>query len=110
MTRDEMHNAEDEALVRAELSEPDTADYGLITDYLAGELSPEDRARVEERLRTDPKFRALAEPLIMMMWELSPEADRVADERSVQAFRARLELQQTDTYAPILEKKFANRR
>jgi len=32
MTRDEMYDAEDEALVRAELSEPDTGDYGLITD------------------------------------------------------------------------------
>ena len=117
MTRDEMHEAEDEALVHAELSKPDTADYALITDYLADELSPEDRERVEERLRTDPKFRALAEPLIMMTWELpvglTPEAARAdleETEQAVREFRKLLALDQLEIYSPALEKKRAKQR
>ena len=44
------HETEVDAAVRAQLSNPDDSDYALITDFLAGELSPEDRAPVEERL------------------------------------------------------------
>lgn len=62
----EVRNAEIEALVREELSQPDHADYLLITDYLSGELSPVDRERFEDRLRSDPEFRELAEPLLLI--------------------------------------------
>ena len=74
----ETSGAMDDDVVRAELREPDTEDYGLVTRYLAGELSPVDRERVEERLRTDPKFRALAEPLIAI-WKLPLPLDREPD-------------------------------
>ena len=57
---------EADAVVRAELSEPDTEDYGLITDYLAGELSPADRERYEQRMRTDPEFRDAARRLTQL--------------------------------------------
>jgi ferric-dicitrate binding protein FerR (iron transport regulator) len=102
-----------EAEVRAELSEPDSADYGLVTRYLANELSPEDRERVEERLSTDPEFRALAEPLFMI-WRIPlqldrepNEADRIEAERAVAAFRKWLEVERYTVRSPALEEKRA---
>lgn len=107
---------DDEALVRAELSEPDHEDYALITDYLANELSPADRARVEERLRTDAEFRALAEPMIMV-WKLpfpldgEPDlADRAEAEHAMKKFRERIELQRRGFHTPTVEEKRARRR
>src|SRR5690348_10623452 len=73
----ELYDEELEAAVRAEIG-PEYDEYALITDYLAGELSPADQERVKERLRTDPKFRALAEPLIMV-WNRSVPPDREED-------------------------------
>lgn len=88
---------DDEAVLRAELNEPDTADYGLITRYLANELSAADRELVEERLRTDAKFRLLAEPLIAI-WNvpylLDGEPDPVMAERAVEEFRKRIALRE----------------
>lgn len=107
---------EDELAVRAQLSNPDDADYALITDFLAGELSPEDRARVEERLQTDARFRALAEPLIMI-WNVPGPldreedlADRVEAERSWQMLKKRIDLEQVANYSPVLQEKRATRR
>jgi hypothetical protein len=57
-----------EAEALAYLSEPGFADDQLVTDYLAGELSPEDRKRVEDRMRTDAEFAARAESL-KMIWD-----------------------------------------
>ncbi|MFL5614791.1 MAG: FecR domain-containing protein, partial [Gemmatimonadaceae bacterium] len=93
----ETYDADDEAVLRAELNEPDTADYGLITRYLANELSMADRELVEERLRTDAKFRLLAEPLITI-WNvpylLDGKPDPVVAERAVEEFRKRVALRQ----------------
>jgi hypothetical protein len=110
------YDPEVDAEVRAELSEPDHADYALITDYLADELSAADRERVEERLRTDAAFRALAEPLIMV-WsqpraidrEPTP-ADRMEAERAWKKLAARIELEEQRIHSPALEKKRAKQR
>lgn len=58
-TLDDMRE-EQEALLERQL-DPDMA---LISDYLAGELSEEENAKVRERLVKDPDFRDLAQPLI----------------------------------------------
>ena len=97
-----------EADVRAWSSEPDYPDLSLITRYLAGELSAEDREQVEERLRTDAKFRAFAQPIIKM-WELPGPMDpgwdvanrRVA-ERTWERLRKRIEREQLGIEAPHL--------
>ena len=106
---------EDEAAVREQLSLPDDAEYALVTDYLAGELSAEDRARVEERLRTDAEFRAFAEPLIMI-WNVPGPLDREEDladraeaKRSLQKLRKQIELQHRDVEYADLEETRTNR-
>lgn len=71
------HDADCEAIVRAELSEPDTEDYRLVTDCLAGEASPEDQELYELRRRTDPQFDELAEWLDL----ISEHLPRVVSEQ-----------------------------
>ena len=44
-------------------------DFALISDYVAGELSPESEASVRQRLESDPEFRDRAEPLLLA-WQL----------------------------------------
>jgi ferric-dicitrate binding protein FerR (iron transport regulator) len=112
----EAYETEDDVALREQLSNPDDADYALITDFLAGELSPDDRARVEERLRTDARFRALAEPLIMI-WNVPgpldrPEdlADRVEAERRWKMLKRRIELEEAGVHTPTLEEKHRRRR
>jgi len=107
---------EDEALVRAELSEPDHEEYALITDYLANELSPEDRLRVEERLRTDAEFRALAEP-IMMIWNLPFPLDKEPDARdraeaaaAAEKLRKRIEMHRQGIHTPTVQERHAKQR
>jgi hypothetical protein len=68
------HDAEIDGGLLAEMSDPTWADDLLITDYVTGGLSAEDHKRVEERLRTDPKFRALAEPSIIL-WTIPISID-----------------------------------
>lgn len=108
----DVYDAEDAALVRAELSEPDTADYALITDYLARELSEEDCERFKERLLTDSRFRELAEP-VLAFWFLTepfvvePDDDPAATQRTVEEFRRRLEFAKLPIDSPALEKKRA---
>src|SRR5690348_16757624 len=104
-----------EAAVRAEIGE-DYDDYALITAYLAGDLSPADRQRVEERLGADQKFRALAEPL-MMVWKRSvpveePEdlATRNAAEQSWERLKKRIELETQGIHQLTLEEKSTRRR
>src|SRR5689334_7692278 len=89
-----------EALVRAELSEPDTDDYRLVTDCLVGEASPEDRQLYEARKRNEPQFRELAEWL-ELIWEqhrrLVPEPSRAAlmeAERTMEKFWRRVDLEE----------------
>lgn len=93
-------NLEAEAL--AKLGDPDFAEDQLIVDYLLDELSPEDRARVEDRMRTDSKFRARAESL-MMIWniplpgEISRKPSLVTHEvakRTWKKLRERIELEE----------------
>jgi transmembrane sensor len=43
----------------------------LLVDYVSDALSPEDRAAVEARLRTDAEFRATAAPLLAV-WRMTP--------------------------------------
>jgi ferric-dicitrate binding protein FerR (iron transport regulator) len=94
-----------EARVRAELGEH-YDDYMLITDYVAGALSPEDRVRLEERLRTDSKFHDLAAPLIRA-WRFPRPRDRREDpldaERAWQKLRARIELEEHGIHTRTFE-------
>ena len=110
------YDVDDEALVLAQSSEPNDAEYALITDFLAGELSAEERKRVEERLRTDDKFRALAEPFIMI-WNVQGPLDREADradrihaERLWERFEKRMALEEVGIHTPTLQEKHAKRR
>src|SRR3954447_23606632 len=70
-----------EAEALADLSDPDFAEDKLVIDYLAGELSPDDRKRVEDRMRTDSESRARAESL-KMIWN-SPLPGEVPREPSL---------------------------
>ena len=63
------YDPELEAEALAKLSDPDFAEDQLVIDYLTGELSPDDRKRVEDRMRTDAEFRARAESL-MVIWNV----------------------------------------
>jgi hypothetical protein len=59
MTHDELDRRREED---HEVAEDDSAfDARVITDYLAGGLSPEERAAVEQRLQVDAAFRELKE-------------------------------------------------
>ena len=110
------YDSEIEAEVRAWTSEPDHADLSLITRYLAGELSPEDRMHVEHRLSTDPEFRALAEP-VMMIWEIPGpldgepnRADRMLAERTWEKLEKRIELEEAGIHTPTPQEKRRKRR
>jgi len=98
-----------DALLREELNEPDHTEYALLTDYFAGELSEADRKQVEERLRTDAQFRALADSL-QPLWTLPGSVARTPTlvdlalaERTWQTVRKRI----GRIYSPALEEKRA---
>ena len=57
----------------------------VLVDYVSGELSAEERARVEARLVADPAFRARAEPLLAA-WDVRPSVAG-DDARAVAALR-----------------------
>src|SRR5690348_2581942 len=101
----EMSDDELEAAARAEIGQ-EYDDYTLIDDYLAGDLSPADRERVEERLRTDPKFRALAEPVKLVWHYTRPEerednlADHVRAEDGWLKLKQRIELDEVGISTP----------
>lgn len=111
----ELYDDELEAAVRAEVGE-EYDDYALVTQYLAGELSPADRERVEERLRIDRKFRALAEPLIVFWKHSGPIykdedlIDAVGAARSWQKLKERMELEQRGRHTLTLDEKRARKR
>jgi len=95
-------HADSHALVRAELSEPDTEDYRLVADYLAGEASPEDRERYEFRKRTEPAFRELTEWLELIS-EQHPRVrgepsrtDLIEAERALEKLWQRVEFEEQD--------------
>ena len=105
-----------DALLREELNEPDHAEYALLTDYFAGELSETDQKQVEERLRTDPEFRALADSL-EMLWTLPGSirrtptlVERAQAERTWQKLKKRIELAELEIHSPVLEDKRAEQR
>lgn len=107
---------EDEAVLREALSDPDHADYALINAYLGRELSPAAQERVEERLRMDPQFRAMAEPL-QMIWSLpgrltrQPElVNQRAGELAWERLRRRIELEKLGIHTPTLAERRARRR
>lgn len=110
-------DAESEALVRAELSEPDSEDYRLASDCLSGEASPEDRELYEVRKRTDPRFRELTEWLELIE-EQYPRAarepsrtDLMAAERTMEIFWRRVDLEEQNRQtAPGGEKRARWRR
>lgn len=112
----EMPIEHDDPELLAELRDPDHADYLFITDYLSNDLSPEDRERFEERLRTDPKFRALAEPLLAignLPLGLAPEPDyfdRVEAERTWQKLEARIDLERHGIHTPSMAERQARGR
>lgn len=89
-------DAELEAIVRAELSEPDAEDYRLVSDFLAGEASPEERERYEFRRRTDPEFDELAEWLEVISEQL-PRVLESGRTELVEANRVQLEEQNLHT-------------
>jgi hypothetical protein len=105
-----------EALLQEELNEPDHAEYALLTEYFAGDLSEDDRRQVEERLRTDPKFRALAdslEPLWTLPGSLRRKptlVEQVAAERTWQDLKKRIELAEHGIPTPTLSERRAKRR
>jgi ferric-dicitrate binding protein FerR (iron transport regulator) len=100
-----------EALLQEELNEPDHAEYALLTDYFAGELSEADRKQVDERLRTDLEFRALADSL-EMMWTLPGSVARTRTlvehaeaERTWEKLKKRIELEELGIHTPTLQEK-----
>jgi hypothetical protein len=104
-----------EAEALAKLSDPDFAEDQLILDYLVGELSPDDRERVQDRMRTDSEFRARAESL-MMIWnfplpgEISRKPSLVRHEvakRTWEKLRERIELEEQGIHASIIAEKRA---
>ena len=103
----EPEDAKLEARVRAELGN-DYDDYMLITDYLSGALSAEDRARVEERLRTDDRFRDFAAPL-RRAWRFPRPRDRKEDpldaERAWQKIKTQIELEEAGVRIRDLENR-----
>lgn len=112
----EARDAAADAEVLERLKEPGFADEVLITEYLAGDLSSSDRKRAEERMRTDPEFRARAESQ-RWIWnfiafpEREPDlADRIAAERSWEQLKRRIELEAQGIHTPTLEEKRAMRR
>lgn len=94
-----------EARLRAELGD-DFDDYMLITDYLAGALSAEDRTRVEERLRTDQRLRDFAAPL-RRAWRFPRPRDRKEDpvdaELAWQKIKAQIELEELGVHTAAEE-------
>jgi len=94
-----------DARLRAELGD-DYDDYVLITDYLSGALSAEDRARVEERLRTDDRFGDFAAPL-RRAWRFPRARDRKEDpldaELAWQKIKAQIELEEVGAHTRELE-------
>lgn len=111
----EPSEADDEAMVRAAMSDPEFADRELVTRFVAGELSPEDRTRFETRLRDDEDFRELAEPLIKV-WKLIPRPDPEPDdeakaEQSWQRIKELIELEERGFATPgELARRAARRR
>ena len=110
------HDDDDEAAIRAQLSDPNDAEYALVTDYLAGELSLEMRERVEELLQTDAKFRAFAEPLIMI-WNVAGSSDREEDladrieaQRQWDKLERVMELEKLGIHTPTLAERRTKRR
>lgn len=106
-------NLDAEAL--ANLSDPDFAEDQLIIDYLVDDLSPDDRARVQDRMRTDSEFRARAQSL-MMIWniplpgEISRKPSLVKQEvakRMWEKLRERIELEEQGIHVPTLQEKRA---
>ena len=96
------YDPELEAEALAKLSDPDFAEDQLIVDYLIGELSPDDRERVQDRMRTDSEFRARAESL-MAIWnftlpgEISREpslATHAVAKRTWDKLKERIELEE----------------
>jgi hypothetical protein len=90
-----------EAWLGAKSNGPDLPFDGLMTLYRAGELSAVQRRRVEERLETDPEFRARAE-LLTTIWSIPPQEDLTEVEHTMAHFLARLELEKQGINVPSL--------
>ena len=110
------HDPAVEAMVQEELNEPDHADYVLLTDYFDGELSAADRELVEERLRIDPEFRALADSLRMLsqlpgvVSRVPTPHDRRVAELTWESLKEQIERDELGIQTPTLGERRSSRR
>ncbi|HEY2374692.1 MAG TPA: FecR domain-containing protein [Gemmatimonadaceae bacterium] len=109
------YDPELEAEALAKLNDPDFAEDLLIIDYLVGELSPEDRARFEDRMRSDSEFRARAESL-MMVWNIPRRGaisrkpslvTHAVAKRTWEKLKERIELEEQGIRTPTLKERRA---
>lgn len=77
-------------------------DSALISDYIAGELSPAQEHAVAVRLERDPEFRVIAEPLLMA-WSVPPTSRPLSEQDILRAWhevRRRAQLPDLEAGAP----------
>jgi hypothetical protein len=105
-------DAEIEAWLGAESNE-DGAFNRLMIAYHYGDLSKEHRLRIEERIRTEPEFRAKAEQLteIFTLSEKEPDAAACAEgERSWRKAKVRMKLEEQGVNVQSLSKRWPHPR